>query len=307
MVETARAATPLAAAGLVLSLTTALLAPGHTALREPVVLAFAGLGPGTALVGHLRRLDAVTAVALAGLTSLTVTAAAALPVRWWAPSTALAVIAAACAASCLVALMWPLVTRSLARVRTTRLLVMRSGRSLVLRTEMPRLDVRRPPPLAVPAQRTSGPDSLSTGSARWRTRLVDSVLLAAALFGACAAAAFSGPAVVVSLVGSALLYALVWTVRPDRGIGLATVLAFQGLAWAGLVPRGLAAVLGLGAAFLVLRFLRIGPGPSSPPWWRSLHSGLPPVPTLSRLARYAAAGGLGVVLVVLAGVLVVPL
>jgi hypothetical protein len=104
-----------------------------------------------------------------------------------------------------------------------------------------------------------------------------------------------------------LCYALVWTLRPDRGIAFATLLAFQGLAWVGLLPHGLAAVLGLGAAYLVLRFLRVSPGPSAPRWWRILHSGLLPAPAVSRSARYAAAGGLCVVLAVLGFVLVLPL
>jgi hypothetical protein len=224
----------------------------------------------------------------------------------------LAFLAAGCALSCLVALCWPLAVRAFARVRTTRLtrlLVMRSGRSLVLHSDVPRMDERRAPRLAVPAQRTSGPDALVEVHASWRTRLFDSALLAGVLFGAFAgagttAAGLSGPALVVSLVGSVLCYALVWTLRPDRGIAFATLLAFQGLAWAGLVPHGLAAVLGLGAAYLAVRFLRVTPGPSAPVWWQIIHSGLPPAPPVTRPARYAAAGGLGVVLAVLGFVLV---
>jgi len=104
-----------------------------------------------------------------------------------------------------------------------------------------------------------------------------------------------------------LCYALVWTLRPDRGIAFATVLAVQALWWLGLVPHGLAAVLVLGAAFLVVRFLRVSPGPSAPRWRQILHSGLPPAPPVTRPARCAAAGGLGVVLAVVAAVLVVPL
>jgi hypothetical protein len=314
-VENAHAATALAALGLVLNAATALAAPGHTALREPLVLAFAGVGPGTALVGHLRRLDAVTALALTGLTSLTVAVAVgvgSLPVGRRIPSPVLAFLAAGCALSCLVALCWPLAVRAFARIRTirlTRLLVMRSGRPLVLRSDVPRMGERRPARLAVPAQRTSGPDALVDVHASWRTRLVDSALLAGVLFGAFAgagstAAGRSGPALVAGLVGSMLCYALVWTLRPDRGMAFATLLAFQGLAWAGLVPHGLAAVLGLGAAYLAVRFLRLTPGPSAPRWWQILHSGLPPAPTVTRPARYAAAGGLGVVLAVLGSVLV---
>jgi hypothetical protein len=311
-VETAHAATALAAFGLALNVAAALAAPGHTALRGPLVLAFASLGPGTALVGHLRRLDAVSAVALAGLTSLTVTVGASLSVRRFAPSTGLAVIAAVCAVSCLVALVWPLMVRAAARVRTTRLLRVRSGRPFLLRTDLPRLDEPRPSRPAVPAQRTTSPDAPAVPRHRWRTRLVDSVLLAGVLFGAFASArstgaGWSGRAVVVSLVGSMLCYALVWTLRPDRGIAFGTVLAVQGLAWLGLIPHGLPAVLGLGAAFLLVRFLRVSPGPSAPRWWQILHSGLPPAPPVSRPVRYAAAGGLGVVLAVLAAVLVVPL
>jgi hypothetical protein len=309
-VENAHVATALAVLGLVLNVAAALAAPGHSALREPLVLAFAGLGPGTAVVGHLRRLDAVTALALTGLTSLTVAAALAvagsLPAGRRAPSAVLALIAAGCALSCLVALCWPLAVRLFARirVRTTRLMVMRSGRALVVHSDVPRMGERREPRVAVPAQRTSGPDALIAAHASWRTRVVDSVLLAGVLFGAFAGAGstakgLSGPAVVVSLVGSMLCYALVWTLRPDRGIAFGTLLAFQGLAWLGLVPHGLVAVLGLGAAYLALRFLRVNPGPTAPRWWQIIHSGLPPAPSVTRPARYAAAGGLGVVLVVL--------
>jgi len=311
-VENAHPATVLAVLGLVLNAATALAAPGHSVLRAPLVLAFAGLGPGTALVGHLRRLDAVTAAALAGLTSLTVTVAGALPASHRIPSSVLAFVAAGCALSCLVALAWPVAGRALARVRTTRLMVMRSRRPLLLRSDVPPVGERRPPRYAVPAQRTSGPDALIEVPATWRTRLVDSALLAGVLFGAFAgarttAAGLPGPALVVSLVGSMLCYALVWTLRPDRGIAFATLLAFQGLAWVGLVPHGLTAVLGLGAAYLVMRFLWFSPGPSAPRWWRILHSGLPPAPPTSRPARYAAAGGLVVVLAVLGFVLVLPL
>jgi hypothetical protein len=313
-VENAHVATALAVLGLVLNVAAALATPGHTALREPLVLAFAGLGPGTAVVGHLRRLDAVTALALTGLTSLTVAVALAVagsfPAGRRVTSPVLALIAAGCALSCLVALCWPLAVRLFARirVRTTRLMVMRSGRALVVHSDVPRMGERREPRVAVPAQRTSGPDALIAARASWRTRVVDSALLAGVLFGAFAGAGspkgLSGPALVVSLVGSMLCYALVWTLRPDRGIAFGTLLAFQGLAWLGLVPHGLAAVLGLGAAYLALRFLRVTPGPSAPRWWQILHSGLPPAPAVSRPARYAAAGGLAVVLALLGFVLV---
>jgi hypothetical protein len=306
-VENAHAATALAVLGLAVNVAAALAAPWHTAVREAFVLAFAGLGPGTALVAHLRRLDAVTAVALTGLTSLTVAVAGSLPAGRRVPSSVLALVAAGCALSCLVALCRPLAVRLFARifarVRTTRLHVMRSGQALVVHSDVPRVG-ENPPRLAVPAQRTSGPDALTEGPTGWRTRLVDSALLAGVLFGAFAGAdstgkGLSGPAVVVSLVGSMLCYALVWTLRPDRGIAFGTVLAFQGLAWLGLVPHGLVAVLGLGAGYLALRFVRVNPGPSAPRWWQILHSGLPPAPSVTRPARYAAAGGLGVVLVVL--------
>jgi len=56
-VENAHAATALAALGLTVNVATALAAPGHTAVREAFVLAFAGLGPGTALVPPVRIED----------------------------------------------------------------------------------------------------------------------------------------------------------------------------------------------------------------------------------------------------------
>jgi len=122
-VENAHAATALAVLGLAVNVAAALAAPGHTAVREAFVLAFAGLGPGTALVAHLRRLDAVTAVALTGLTSLTVAVAGTLPAGRPVPSPVLALVAAGCALSCLVALCGPLAVRLFANMFAGHILI----------------------------------------------------------------------------------------------------------------------------------------------------------------------------------------
>jgi hypothetical protein len=315
--EAARVATPLGVIGLAIAGAVVLTA-NHPPAR--LLLAFAALGPGAALVVHARRLDAVTALALAGLTSLTVTTAvtvASVRLHRWAPSVAIAVVAGACAVSCLVGLVRVLgpalawlrrLPGALARRRTTRLSVSRPGRrSLILWADVPRLGsarraaastmARSAARLAVPAQRTSGSDTLPGTSTPWQSRVADGLLLAGLLgTGIATLALATGAALVVTLVASVLLFATVWSLRPHRRAAILAVLAFTAISRFGLAPGLLEYALGLGAVFLVVRFLRIGRSRR----WRFIHSGLSPAPPVPGRARYAAVGGLAVVLGVLA-------
>jgi hypothetical protein len=83
----------------------AVLLPEAGPVRLPLCLAFACLGPGCALLCHIRS-DAVTAWALAiGLSLAVVTLTSAI-LAWtarWAPAAGSAGLAALCVASCLVA------------------------------------------------------------------------------------------------------------------------------------------------------------------------------------------------------------
>jgi hypothetical protein len=132
-----------------------------------------------------------------------------------------------------------------------------------------------------------------------RTRLIDAALVVAVLTAWVAAglarpAGLSGPGMLFNLVGSVLLFAIAWALRPDRRIGFGVVLAFHAAAWLGHAP-GLSFVLSVGAVYLALRFLRATP---STRWF--IHSGLSPAPVWPPRVRYAAIGGIAVVLVVLA-------
>jgi hypothetical protein len=76
------------------------------AVRAVAVLAFASLGPGSAIMAYPRRVDAPTAWALALVLSLTVFAgASAVQVwtAWWQPRPALVLLALASAAAAAVA------------------------------------------------------------------------------------------------------------------------------------------------------------------------------------------------------------
>jgi hypothetical protein len=134
-------------------------------------------------------------------------------------------------------------------------------------------------------------------------RLADGALLAGLLGAGIATLALAtGAALVVTVVGAALLYATVWSLRPDRRVAILAVLAFVGVTRFGLASGLLEYALGLGAVFLALRFLRVGRSRR----WRFIHSGLSPTPPVPARARYAAVGGLAVVLAVLAALDPVP-
>lgn len=98
--------------GLLLAIANlaALLAPASGAVRLPLVLAFACLGPGAAIIGHGRISDPVVAWAMTLVLSLTLYAglsAIMVWVAWWRPETTQLTLAALVTASCLVALFTP--------------------------------------------------------------------------------------------------------------------------------------------------------------------------------------------------------
>jgi hypothetical protein len=183
-VGTARAETnPLPWFGLGLCGVTAIVVATQAPvpLRVPLVLAFACLGPGMAVLAHGRRPDPATGAALTVLTSLAVFVAASLIPAWshrWAPTPVVAWLAWACAASCLAAAARPVVSEPLARIRSARFTVPRRGRPIVLHTDVPRLNRPR---VAVPAQRTTSPDALPPAAASWRSYLLPALLLVVAL------------------------------------------------------------------------------------------------------------------------------
>jgi hypothetical protein len=97
----------LAWTGVAVSLgnVAAVLLPEAGPVRLPLCLAFACLGPGCAIVGHVRA-DPTTAWALAVALSLAVvalTSAILAWTAWWHPAAGSAALAIICATSCLVA------------------------------------------------------------------------------------------------------------------------------------------------------------------------------------------------------------
>jgi hypothetical protein len=95
--------------GLVVSIgnAAAALLPEAGPVRLPLCLAFACLGPGCATLAHARVDDAATAWALGLGLSLAVVALVSAVLAWtgwWHPAAGSAVLAAACAASCVAGL-----------------------------------------------------------------------------------------------------------------------------------------------------------------------------------------------------------
>lgn len=105
---TGRAGT-IAWVGTLVGLATAVAVaiPATAAVRLPLVLLFACLGPGCAVVAHLRRTDLVSATALAVVASLTIFVGAAAVMAWaswWHPRDSVLALAGLTTLSCLVAL-----------------------------------------------------------------------------------------------------------------------------------------------------------------------------------------------------------
>ena len=83
----------------------AVLLPEAGPVRLPLCLAFACLGPGCAMVCHVRS-DAATAWALAiglSLAVVALTSAILAWTAWWEPAAGSAALAALCVVSCLIA------------------------------------------------------------------------------------------------------------------------------------------------------------------------------------------------------------
>jgi uncharacterized membrane protein YhaH (DUF805 family) len=103
---------PVAAVGLVLALLNVLAVPGALpgTVRILVVLGFACVGPGAAVLAHMRIRDATVTWAMVVLISLTVTAGAATGLIWltsWHPAAVSLVISGLVALSCMIALLAP--------------------------------------------------------------------------------------------------------------------------------------------------------------------------------------------------------
>ena len=85
----------------------ALVVPVGSAIRLTILLLFAGLGPGCAVVAHLRLTDRVAGLGLAVTLSLSLYVAASTTMAWtgWWPTRAVTVaLAAVTTVSCAVAL-----------------------------------------------------------------------------------------------------------------------------------------------------------------------------------------------------------